>query len=224
VAGVVDTCDLEEYYYRPIGTLSNGFRQRVGLAAAMLHDPQVLILDEPTSGLDPVEIKKIRELVRMLGQTKTVVLSTHILQEVEATCDRVVIISRGKLVADGTPASLCRGVSEDLRLRISLMGGTDQLGEILGRLPGVRRVQELPRDGARRSYDLSAAPDSTPHRSVITLAREQDLELLEMTPMKVSLEDAFARLVGRAAGPPGSGTEPPAPEPAKQGASQEGDS
>ena len=226
VAGVVETCHLQEYYYRPIGTLSNGFRQRVGLAAAMLHDPQVLILDEPTSGLDPVEIKKIRELVRMLGQTKTVILSTHILQEVEATCDRVVIISRGRLVADGTPASLCRGVSEDVRLRITLLGGTGELLGTLGRLPGVQHVEELPRDGARRRYDLLAAPDSNPQRSITALVQEQNLELLEMTPRGASIEDAFASLVSRAAAESGSGDPPPppSPDPGKKDVVKEGES
>jgi ABC-2 type transport system ATP-binding protein len=199
VSAVVETCDLEEYYYRRIGTLSNGFRQRVGLASAMVHEPQVLILDEPTSGLDPIEIKKIRELVRMLGQTKTVILSTHILQEVEATCDRVVIISRGKLVADGTPASLCRQVTRTPRFQVTLAGGPDELAETLGRLEGAGGVEELPRDGARRRYWITGADEARLAKGIVTLAREQGLELLELAPVGTRLEDAFAQLAGQTA-------------------------
>jgi ABC-2 type transport system ATP-binding protein len=164
-----------------------------------VHDPQVLILDEPTSGLDPIEIKKIRELVRMLGKTKTVILSTHILQEVEATCDRVVIISRGKLVADGTPASLCRGAVQVPQLQLTLVGGTDELAASLERLEDASQVEELPRDGARRRYRVTGPDEARLARGIITLAWERDLELLELTPVGARLEDAFAQLVGQAA-------------------------
>jgi len=99
-------CGLEDEKYKKIGELSKGFRQRVGLAWAMIHDPEILILDEPTSGLDPNQIIEIRKLIKELGRHKTVILSTHILPEVEATCDRILIINKGKIVADGTSESL----------------------------------------------------------------------------------------------------------------------
>ncbi len=103
---VVDLCGLQDVRHKDIGELSKGFKQRVGLAQAMVHNPEVLILDEPTSGLDPNQIIEIRKLIKQLGKQKTLVLSTHIMQEVEATCDRVLIINNGEIVADGSPDSL----------------------------------------------------------------------------------------------------------------------
>lgn len=108
IASVVKTCNLEAVIGKPIGKLSKGYRQRVGMAQALLHDPDVLILDEPTAGLDPNQIREVRKLIRELGKTKTILLSTHILQEVEAMCNRVVFINEGRLVFDGTPQELVR--------------------------------------------------------------------------------------------------------------------
>lgn len=105
---VIKTCRLEAVIGKPIGKLSKGYRQRVGMAQAILHDPDVLILDEPTAGLDPNQIREVRKMIRELGQTKTILLSTHILQEVEAMCNRVVFINEGRLVFDGTPQDLIR--------------------------------------------------------------------------------------------------------------------
>ncbi len=103
---VIHTCNLETVIGKPIGKLSKGYRQRVGMAQALLHDPDVLILDEPTAGLDPNQIREVRKMIRQLGESKTILLSTHILQEVEAMCNRVVFINEGRLVFDGTPAQL----------------------------------------------------------------------------------------------------------------------
>src|ERR1043166_4395076 len=120
VKEMVDVCVLGEMKHKDIGQLSKGYRQRVGLAAAMIHDPNVLILDEPTSGLDPNQIVEIRSLIREIGKEKTVILSTHILPEVEATCDRILIINKGKIVADGTAENLRRQAEghEILKVRI----------------------------------------------------------------------------------------------------------
>jgi len=106
LAAVVDLCNLGSVIGKPIGKLSKGFRQRVGMAQVLLHEPDVLILDEPTAGLDPNQIREVRDTVRRLGQTKTILLSTHILQEVEAMCNRVIFINEGRLVFDGTPGDL----------------------------------------------------------------------------------------------------------------------
>ncbi len=108
IAAVIKTCNLEAVIGKPIDKLSKGYRQRVGMAQALLHDPDVLILDEPTAGLDPNQIREVRKMIRELGQTKTILLSTHILQEVEAMCNRVVFINEGRLVFDGTPQDLTR--------------------------------------------------------------------------------------------------------------------
>nr|WP_145064166.1 ATP-binding cassette domain-containing protein [Adhaeretor mobilis] len=105
---VIGTCNLASVIRKPIGKLSKGFRQRVGMAQALLHDPDVLILDEPTAGLDPNQIREVRKMIRELGEKKTILLSTHILQEVQAMCNRVVFINEGRMVFDGTPAELTR--------------------------------------------------------------------------------------------------------------------
>ncbi len=109
IDAVVHICNLESVIGKPIGKLSKGFRQRVGMAQALLHDPEVLILDEPTAGLDPNQIREVRKMIRELGESKTILLSTHILQEVEAMCNRVVFINEGRLVFDGTPGELSAG-------------------------------------------------------------------------------------------------------------------
>src|SRR5204863_5007378 len=106
MAKVIDLCKLATVIGKPIGKLSKGFRQRVGMAQVLLHEPDVLILDEPTAGLDPNQIREVRDTVRRIGETKTILLSTHILQEVEAMCNRVIFINEGRVVFDGTPAEL----------------------------------------------------------------------------------------------------------------------
>jgi ABC-2 type transport system ATP-binding protein len=120
--GLADLCGLAEIMHKPIATLSKGLRQRVGLAHAMMTDPEILILDEPTSGLDPNQIAEIRDIIRNIGREKTIVFSTHILSEAEATCDRIVIINNGKVVADDTTANLKKGALQDSFVRLTLKG------------------------------------------------------------------------------------------------------
>ena len=135
-----------EVFSREIRRLSKGYRQRVGLAQAILHDPAVLVLDEPTSGLDPNQIVEIRALIRDLGRQKTVILSTHILQEVEALCRRVLIMNAGRLVAQGTPDEIARGLKEGLVLSVSLKGALDEsAARSLESLEGVRAVAAVRR-------------------------------------------------------------------------------
>ena len=121
---VVDLCQLGTVIGKPIGKLSKGYRQRVGMAQALLHEPDVLILDEPTAGLDPNQIREVRETIRRIGQTKTILLSTHILQEVEAMCNRVIFINEGRLVFDGTPAELM-AAERNLDERFHQLTGAD---------------------------------------------------------------------------------------------------
>jgi ABC-2 type transport system ATP-binding protein len=124
MAVVIDLCKLGSVIGKPIGKLSKGFRQRVGMAQVLLHEPDVLILDEPTAGLDPNQIREVRETIRRIGETKTILLSTHILQEVEAMCNRVIFINEGRLVFDGTPGEISAGVRNlDERFHQLSLGG-----------------------------------------------------------------------------------------------------
>ena len=122
---VVETCVLASVYDKPIGKLSKGFRQRVGMAHALLHEPEVLIMDEPTSGLDPNQIRQVRDTLTKLGQTKTILLSTHILQEVEAVANRVIMINEGRLVFDGTPDELRKKGDGDLNRAFYTLTGSN---------------------------------------------------------------------------------------------------
>jgi len=161
---VMERCWLNSVRRRTIGHLSKGFRQRVGLADALLHNPPVLILDEPTVGLDPNQIRETRKLIRELGGQHTVMLSTHILPEVEATCDRVIVIANGRIVAQGSPQDLLRSRRMAARVLVECRGPAREVESVLGRLSGVAQVELLPSSDdknyvvaalkARDGYDL----------------------------------------------------------------------
>jgi gliding motility-associated transport system ATP-binding protein len=195
IALVVETCGLAEVYSREIRRLSKGYHQRVGLAQAILHDPAVLILDEPTSGLDPNQIVEIRALIRDLGREKTVLLSTHIMQEAEALCRRVLIMNAGRLIAQGTPEEIARGMQETAVLVVSLKGflGEAMVGS-LASLPGVRTVSPLRRLQDRVEVDLEVAAGADPSEAVYDWAVASGLKILSMRTEKAKLEELFARL------------------------------
>jgi len=187
---VVDRCLLGDVRRQVIGTLSKGYRQRVGLAGALIHDPPVLILDEPTVGLDPNQIIRIRELIAELGRDRTVVLSTHILPEVEQVCERVLIIDRGRIVADGTPEDLRRRMVGAPALEVELTGADADAASRLDALPGVMSAAE--RGGGR--FLVEHGPDADPREAIFRLAVEHGWVLMEMSPRQASLEDVFVRL------------------------------
>jgi ABC-2 type transport system ATP-binding protein len=215
---VVERCALGPVRRRLIGNLSRGYRQRVGLAQALIHDPPVLILDEPTSGLDPKQIIEIRELIKTLAGEHTIILSTHILPEATAICQRVVIIHRGRVAAVDTPERLAAQLRGSEQLRVTLRRPSASLQELLARLPGVLAV--LPRD-------RPAAPQRDGATAwVVECERGRDLReevaravvsgdggLLELAPVAVSLEEVFLQLTSEersgegaaAAGPEGGG-------------------
>ncbi len=195
---VVDACGLSEVFSREIRRLSKGYRQRVGLAQAILHDPAVLVMDEPTSGLDPNQIVEIRALIRDLGREKTVILSTHILQEVEALCRRVLIMNAGKLIAQGTPEEIAKGMHEGMMLSVSLKGPLEETtARSLESLAGVRSVAAVRRlpDG-RVEVDLDVAPGADPSEAVYDWAVAHGCKIIGMRTEKTRLEDIFARLTG----------------------------
>jgi ABC-2 type transport system ATP-binding protein len=184
---------ITDVRHQIIGTLSKGYRQRVGLAAALIHQPPVLILDEPTVGLDPRQIVKIRELIVMLGQDHTIILSTHILPEVEQICRRVLIIDGGHIVADGTPEQLRAGLQGAVELKVELEAPEDNARAALESLPGVTEVKI--EGGGRFVVAVEGGLDL--RRAVFSLAVERGWVLLEMTQTTPSLEAVFLRLTTR---------------------------
>ncbi len=199
IRGALADCLIEQVSGKVIGTLSKGFKQRVGLAATILHQPEVLVLDEPTIGLDPKQIIAIRELIRKLGGQRTLLLSTHILPEVELLCDRVIIIDRGRIVAEGTPESLRQSWQGEAVVALELKGAASDRAETLESLPGVAGVDRV---GESR-FELRCRPGSDPREEVFRLAVERGWTLLELTLRSASLEDIFVRLTtdDRAASP-----------------------
>lgn len=188
VAELVRRVGLSREQNKQIGALSKGYRQRVGLAQALIHDPDVLILDEPTTGLDPNQILEIRQLIREVGEDKTVIFSTHILPEVTALCSRVLIISRGKLVADSPVAELAARAAGETIVRAEFEGPVDT-GK-LSKLPGVRHVEAAP-DGA---VLLRTAPGTDVRAAVSRLAGQEGWILLGLRQEQQSLEEVFGEL------------------------------
>ncbi len=190
---MVRVCGLDIEKHKPIRELSKGFRQRVGLAQAMIHDPEILILDEPTTGLDPNQIVEIRGLIRELGRQKTVILSTHILPEVEATCDRILIINRGKIVADGTADTLRKQAQGQQVLHARIEGGDpNTVIEKVRALPTVALVDFLDRENQR--YEIQSAPDTASNHDVFRLCVDNGWILSELIPFETKLEDIFRNL------------------------------
>ena len=191
VAEMVRVCGLDPEKHKRIGELSKGYRQRVGLAQALVHDPDVLILDEPTTGLDPNQIVEIRELIREVGRSKTVIFSTHILPEVEATCDRILIINKGRIVADGDAATLRRQAQGRDILRVKLEPVPESAAEALRGVPGVEEVRALQGGNA---YELACATGARPAGDVFRLCAQRNWTLTELTPVETRLEDVFRGL------------------------------
>jgi ABC-2 type transport system ATP-binding protein len=187
---VLERCLLTDVRRQVIGTLSKGYRQRVGLAGALIHKPPVLILDEPTVGLDPNQIIKVRELITELGEDHTVVLSTHILPEVEQICERVFIIDRGRIVGDGTPDDLRNKLIGNPTIRVELKGSDETAAKALERLPGVVEVERRT-DGV---FLIEHQGEDDPREAIFRLVVDRGWVLLGMTPQQATLEDVFVRL------------------------------
>ena len=190
---MVRQCGLDLEKHKFIRELSKGYRQRVGLAQAMIHDPEVLILDEPTTGLDPNQIVEIRELIKSLGKEKTVILSTHILPEVEATCDRILIINKGKIVADGTPDLLRKQAQgqQILQLRIE-DGETNAIFQRLQDLASVASVDIV--NPAENRFEVQSILDESSNRAIFELCVKNNWILSEAIPFETKLEDIFREL------------------------------
>jgi len=192
---MVEVCGLGEMLGKNIAALSKGYRQRVGLAQALIHDPDILIFDEPTGGLDPNQIVEIRNLIKELGREKTVVLCTHILSEVQATCDRAMIINRGKIVADGTIEQLETAAAGKTRIFIEIgnFGETDPMDN-LKKLPGIAEIALLPSAGSTKAFRLELSKGADPREAVFRTAVQSGWTLLEMRRDRTSLEEVFRSL------------------------------
>jgi len=184
---------IETVYYRAIGELSKGYRQRVGLAQAILHRPDLLVLDEPTEGLDPNQRVEIRRLIGALGKDRTVILSTHVLPEVQHTCSRLLIISRGKIVADGPVDRLIRQAEGAVEIAVEAAG--TGVAEALGGLPGVRQVSPAgPVTDGRVTLTLTADRSTDLRPEIFGLAKARGWTLYELHQAAGSLEDLFHQL------------------------------
>jgi ABC-2 type transport system ATP-binding protein len=186
---MIELTGLSKEQHKKIGQLSKGYRQRVGIAQAMIHDPKVLILDEPTSGLDPNQLLEIRELIRMLGHEKTVMLSTHIMQEVEAICSRAIIINSGRIVADDSTSTLTSRVGGSNLFRIEFNGRPDKLK--LSKIRGVLRVVNT--DGSN-IWEISASEGVDLREDLFRFAVDQQLTILSLNRETASLEKVFQSL------------------------------
>jgi ABC-2 type transport system ATP-binding protein len=194
VLNAVEVCGLGDVLQKNVGQLSSGYRQRLGLAQAILHDPEILILDEPTRGLDPNQIIEIRDLIRDLGEQKTVIFSTHILQEVQAVCKRVLIINQGKIAFDGSKEELAFGLTGKDRIFVEMRANGDAL-DVLRRLDHVDAVHVLGRDdGGVTRVHVEAPRGSDMRERIFATAVEQGWVLRELRRDTQTLEDVFREL------------------------------
>jgi ABC-2 type transport system ATP-binding protein len=190
-----DLCGLNSMMHKPIGELSKGYKQRVGLAHAMMDDPEILVLDEPTSGLDPNQIVEIRDIIRQIGKEKTVILSTHILSEAEATCDRVVIIHKGKIAADDRTENLKVAGGRTNHLKLSIRDADPEaVRKLLGNVKGVQQIEMTDQTENTLSLKLSCESGTDIRRSVYLAIKDTDWILTELTMETQTLESIFRQI------------------------------
>ncbi|MFC2097995.1 ATP-binding cassette domain-containing protein [Bacteroidota bacterium] len=190
---MVNLCGLEGEKHKKINELSKGYKQRVGLAQALINDPEILILDEPTSGLDPNQIVEIRELIKNIGREKTVILSSHILAEVEATCDRILIINKGKIVADGTAEELRKHAQGNEILRITIEDG--KKNDIIKAIQGLDQVELVDPIGIDiNQFEIQSKKELSSRKAIFKLCVSKGWSLTEMSPIETKLEDIFHEL------------------------------
>ena len=192
-------CGLEEVMHKNIAELSRGYRQRVGLAHALMNDPEILILDEPTSGLDPNQVEEVRALIKEIGKTRTVIISTHILGEVEILCSRVIIISGGKLVADSPIEELKDRFGHDINVKLLLDGDEEKITSALGKIDSVASVKKLAETEGHLLFSVSLKEEKEVRPAIAKTLCENGIDLYEMTIQKNSLEDVFHALTAATA-------------------------
>jgi len=195
IAEICKVLKIEDVYGRLIKNLSKGYKQRVGFAQALIGNPPVLILDEPTVGLDPNQIIEMRTLIKMLGKHHTIILSSHILSEIEAVCDRIVIIDEGKIIANGTPSELSAEISNDRRLIVSVAGPAKEIAALIDGIKGVEQVSyEGSREVGVHEFAIEAATGVDIRRDLFTRLAQRGWPLLSSASRAMSLEDIFINL------------------------------
>ena len=193
---ICEAVKIKDVYKRLIKNLSKGYRQRVGIAQALIGNPEIIIFDEPTVGLDPKQIIEVRNLLRELGKSHTVILSTHILQEVQAVCDRIIIINKGKIVADEQTENVSRAVNSNRRFQIKVCGPQREVYTALKSKPGIIYVEQLSsRDGDAYLYNIESESDVDIRKSLFYMLAEKNWPLIGMEPLGMSLEDVFVAIV-----------------------------
>lgn len=191
---VCSMADIQAVRGRMIRNLSKGYKQRVGLAGALIGNPKVLILDEPTVGLDPKQIIEIRNVIRELGRSRTVILSSHILPEIQAVCSRVLVISHGEIVADGTPETLSDRLTGRRRLQLSIEGLPEKTEAVLRRVSGVTDVSVQSSSGNQADFIVDAENETDVRRGIFDALASEGLAILSMQAMDLNLEDIFLKL------------------------------
>ena len=194
---VVEECSLNAVAHRTIANCSKGYKQRIGLAAALIHDPKILILDEPVTGLDPNQIVEIRELIKKLGKEKIVLMSSHILQEIQATVDRIIIINEGSIVADGSSEELLNDSAKgkaDLKLEVSNADEND-IRDMKATIPSID-IKNISKDDSFTSINIEFPSNGDPREDIFKYAVDKNWVILEMVTSKQNLEDIFRKLTG----------------------------
>ena len=194
---IVDLTGLAEVYKRVIGHLSKGYRQRVGLAQALISDPDVLILDEPTVGLDPRQIVEIRNVIKDMGKKRTIILSTHILPEVSAICERVLVISNGVIVADGKPENLAAAMSGERELIVRAAGPKDSVRQLLKALDGIKDARHIGEiEAGSHDFLIESQPNADIRKPMFNALAKAGYPILMLRPQDATLEQVFLRLTG----------------------------
>ena len=194
---VVDECGLQGVVHRTIGNCSKGYKQRIGLAAAMIHDPKILILDEPVTGLDPNQIVEIRQLIKKVGKKKLVLMSSHILQEIQATVDRIIIINDGEIIADGTSKELIDGAKELSTLTLSVENADDEsIENMKAKIPSIT-LKATTKTNNLVTMQIEYSSKSDPRKDIFNYAVEHKWIILEMSESKRNLEDIFRNLTSK---------------------------
>ena len=194
---VVEECSLNAVAHRTIANCSKGYKQRIGLAAALIHDPKILILDEPVTGLDPNQIVEIRELIKKLGKEKIVLMSSHILQEIQATVDRIIIINEGSIVADGSNEELLNDSAKgkaDLKLEVSNADEND-IRDMKATIPSID-IKNISKEDSFTSINIEFPSNGDPREDIFKYAVDKNWVILEMVTSKQNLEDIFRKLTG----------------------------